>query len=155
LICITTDSIFKWRDKKINNQGVQTYGAFFMMFIYGVFIIAFFGLFANWKNQDITIANLEVLFFKNWFFNLNLIFILVLRVYSNMKQKQSKSFFGAFTPNMIVLHVSIIIGAFLMFFVVKNYPAFFHPNNLLGSVIIISPFLILKVLSQYFFKLNK
>ena len=43
------------------------FGSLFMMFIYLVFIIVFFGLIANWNNSDITLINMEILFFKNWF----------------------------------------------------------------------------------------
>jgi hypothetical protein len=51
---------------------------------------------------------------------------------------------------MVVLHISIVLGGLLMFFVVKNYPTVFTPENLWGSVIIILPFFLLKAVVQYF-----
>ncbi|MBD3749335.1 MAG: hypothetical protein IE931_07560 [Sphingobacteriales bacterium] len=63
-------------------------------------------------------------------------------------------YFEVFNPNTIVLHISIIVGAVLMFFVVKNYPDVFMPDNLWGSVIIILHFLLLKIVVNQYAKPN-
>jgi len=120
------------------------------MGIYFVFIVVFFGLMANWENKNIMIINFEILWFQNWFFNLNLLFVLFERVYIHKAKLPVKVSFGSFTPNMIVLHVAIILGALILFFIVKNYPEIFTPNNLWGSVLIVMPFLLSKRLVQYF-----
>lgn len=117
------------------------------MLIYFVFIIVFFGIIANWQNKEITIINIGILTFHNLFFNLNLAFILFERIALHWAKQPLQVSFGAFTPNMIILHISIVLGGLLMFFVVRNYPQVFTPENLWGSVILISPFLLLRMLS--------
>lgn len=93
--------------------------------------------------------NMKALFFQNWFFNINLFFVIAERIYLHKSHQPIQVSFGGFTPNMIVLHVSIILGAIMMFFVVKKYPVTFTPENLWGSVLIALPFLLLKMGMQY------
>jgi hypothetical protein len=124
------------------------FSSFLPMFIYLVFIVVFFGIIANLQNQEITFINIQVLVFRNWFFNFNLLTLLIHRIVLHRTQQPVKLHFGAFTPNMIVLHVSIVVGGVLMFFVVRNYPQTFTPDNLWGSVLIILPFFILKWLVE-------
>lgn len=150
LICICVDIFFKRYIRKEKEYGVFSLGSLFLMGIYATFIIVFFGFIAGWENEEMIFLNMEVLFFQNWFFNINLIFVLVKRIYLNKTTKTNKIAFGGFTANMIILHISIILGGVLMFFVVKPYPNFFSPDNLLGSVIIILPFFMLKIIAQYF-----
>jgi uncharacterized membrane protein len=70
-------------------------------------------------------------------------------VFLHIKQTPVKVSFGAFTPNMLVLHVSIILGVILMLFIVRNFPETFTPTNLLGSVLIIFPFLVIRAFALY------
>lgn len=116
----------------------------FLMGIYWVFLVVIFGFIAASDNTEIIIANMEVLFFHNWFFNINLLFVLLERWYLHRTQQPLQIYFDAFNPNTIVLHVSIIVGAVLMFFVVRNYPEIFTPENRWGSALIILPFLLLR-----------
>lgn len=46
----------------INNRVNQS-GVFLLLFIYFVFILVFFGLMLNWRNQESLFLNLEVIFF--------------------------------------------------------------------------------------------
>lgn len=124
--------------------------AFFLMGVYLVFIIVFFGFIANWNNRDLTMLNLKIIFFQNWFFNINLLLVLGERIMIHKTEQETKVQFGGFTPNMIVLHISIIVGSVLMFLIVKKYPDIFTPDNFWGSVIIILPFLVLKKLIPKF-----
>lgn len=126
------------------------FGSFFMMGIYLVFIVVFFGFIANHDNSEIVLVNMNVLFFHNWFFNVNLMLVLADRIFMHVRHKPVNINFSGFTANMIVLHLSIIIGAFLMLLVVRNFPTVFTPENFLGSVIIITPFLLLKLAVLYF-----
>ncbi len=121
----------------------------FLMGIYWVFLVVVFGFIAGADSTAIIIANMQVLFFHNWFFNINLIFILLERIYLHKTQQPLQIYFGAFNLNTIVLHISIIVGAVRMFFVVKNYPDTFTPKNRWGSVLIALPFLLLKMGMQY------
>lgn len=146
--------IDKWYAKKNPNvinkdwQSSDFTGGLFSMGIYWVFLVVFFGFIAASNNRNIIFTNMEVLFFQNWFFNINLIFVLVERIYLHRKQQPLTIYFGAFNPNMIVLHVSIIVGGVILFFLVKQFPATFTPENTWGSVLIVLPFLFLKILFQ-------
>ena len=146
--------IDKWYAKKNPNASNKDWkssdftGGLFSMGIYWVFLVVFFGFIAASNNSKIIFTNMEVLFFQNWFFNINLIFVLVERIYLHRKQEPLTIYFGAFNPNMIVLHVSIIVGGVILFFLVRQYPATFTPENTWGSVLIVLPFLFLKILVQ-------
>ncbi len=121
----------------------------FLMGIYWVFLVVIFGFIAAADSPDaVIIANMQVLMFHNWFFNANLVFILLQRWYQHKRQQPLRVYFEAFNPNTILLHISIIIGAALMFFVVRNYPETFTPENRWGSALIILPFLLLRLLMQ-------
>lgn len=126
----------------------------FLLGIYWVFIVAFFGFIAGAKDTNIILTNMEVLFFKNWFFNGNVLFVLLQRWYLHTTQQPLRIYVGAFNPNTIVLHIAIIIGGFVMFFVVKKYPEIFTPQNRWGSALIVLPFLLLKLGMQYLITSN-
>ena len=121
----------------------------FLMGIYWVFLVIIFGFIAGADSTEIIIANMRVLVFQNWFFNINLIFVLFERIYLHKTRQPLQIYFGAFNPNTIVLHISIIVGAVLMFFVVKEYPNIFTPENRWGSALIALPFLLLKMCVGY------
>lgn len=152
LIRIVVDHFFAKRNKNVVvEKGTSPHfisDSFFLMGIYLVFIVVFFGFIANWSNQELTIMNVRILFFKNWFFNINIMLALLERIYMHQTKQPVEVHLGLFTPNMIVLHISIIVGAILMFFVVKKMPEIFTPDNFWGSVIIITPFLALKKIVQ-------
>lgn len=123
----------------------------FLMGIYWMFLVVIFGFIAatDTEGTDIIIANMRVLLFHNWFFNINLIFVLLERLYLHKTRQPLQIYFGAFNPNTIVLHISIIVGAVLMFFLVREYPDTFTPENRWGSALIALPFLLLKMGMQY------
>ena len=151
LIRIVVDRWYAKRNPNAVNKDWQSSdftGGLFSMGIYWVFLVVFFGFIAASNNSKIIFTNMEVLFFQNWFFNINLIFVLVERIYLHRKQQPLTIHFGAFNPNMIVLHVSIIVGGVILFFLVRQYPATFTPENTWGSVLIVLPFLFLKILVQ-------
>jgi hypothetical protein len=134
-----------------NHESISIFGPLFMMAIYFVFIVVFFGVIASWGNEEVTMVNMGILFFQNWFFNVNLIIVAFEQVLFR-GQATSSLGIGPFTPPILVLHISIILGGILMFFVVKNFPNIFSPQNLWGSLLIISPFLLLKYLMYNFLK---
>lgn len=125
-----------------------------LLIIYWFFIVIIFGLFANWDNEEIMMTNFEVLFFKNIYFNLNLLFIILETCVHNMRYKNTitTQASDSITINMIVLHISIILGAFVLFLVVRQFPAIFTPANRWGSVLIIAPFLLIRLLLQLTYK---
>lgn len=147
LIRLLVDRFFMSENPNCKTDGPKKHigtESFFLMGIYVVFIVVFFGFMANFENTDIMATNIQVLFFRNWFFNLNLLIVLAERILLHRTKQPVTVYTGGFTPNMIILHISIITGGLLMFFVVKKYPETFTPANLWGSVIIILPFIVLK-----------
>jgi hypothetical protein len=151
LIRIIIDKLYAKKNPNAVNKDWQSsdfIAGLFSMGIYWVFLVVFFGFIAASKNSDIVFTNMEVLFFQNWFFNINLIFVIFERIYLHRKQQPLTIYFGAFNPNMIVLHVSIIVGGVMLFFLVRQYPTIFTPENKWGSVLIVLPFLLLKILVQ-------
>ncbi len=122
----------------------------FFLAIYWVFIVVLFCFISNWKNQDILFLNFRVLIFRDWLFNLTILGFLLnewwLRYY-NFKINTPIS--QPFTGRMMVLHVSIILGGFIYFFMIRNFPEIFTPENLWGSLAIISPFLLLKTIIDW------
>ena len=151
-IRIIIKSIFQRFNKSNNSNQLEAklmFGSLFMMLIYLVFSIVFFGLIANWNNSEITLTNMKIMFFRNWFFNINLLFVLLEHIYINLNSNNTIAVFGQFTSNMLVLHISIILGGIIMFFIVKPFPETFSPDNLWSSVLIILPFLLLKMGMQF------
>ncbi|WP_111669407.1 hypothetical protein [Algoriphagus litoralis] len=151
LIRILVDRIavkFNPNAQVTENGGIGS--SLFLMGIYWVFLVVFFALIATWDDQELSFVNLEILTFQNWFFNANLIFVLLERIYLHQRQAPLSVSFGGFTLNMIVIHISIILGGILMFFVVKNYPGIFTPENRWGSLLIISPFLAIRMGVDWF-----
>ena len=118
---------------------------FFMLFIYIVFIVVVYCFIANWGNDRLFIFNINVLLMKDWLFNFNLLGFIVYEWYLRYYyQNEIKINLNPFSGRMIVLHISIILGGFLYFFVVKRFPEIFTSENLWGSVLIATPFLLLK-----------
>lgn len=151
LIRIIVDKFYAKKNPNAINKDWQSSdlkGELFLMGIYWVFLIVFFGFIAASNNREIIITNMEIIVFQNWFFNINLIFILLERIYLHKKQQPVTIYFGTFNPNMIVIHISIIVGGIMMFFLVKRFPVTFTPENPWGSIVIVLPFLLLKILNQ-------
>lgn len=151
LVRIVVDRWYAKRNPNAINKDWQSSdlkGELFLMGIYWVFLIVFFGFIAASNNREIIITNMEIIVFQNWFFNINLIFILLERIYLHKKQQPVTIYFGTFNPNMIVIHISIIVGGIMMFFLVKRFPVTFTPENPWGSIVIVLPFLLLKILNQ-------
>lgn len=123
-----------------------------LLTVYWLFIIIIFGLITNWSNTNVLWANFEIMFFKNIYFNLNLLFIITEISFFNIQYKNSlpAQASSGITANMIILHISIILGAFLLFLVVKKFPNVFTPENTWASLLIISPFLLLRFLVQLY-----
>ncbi|MBN9294013.1 MAG: hypothetical protein J0G96_08555 [Flavobacteriia bacterium] len=131
--------------KFMGDKRDSIFSSFFMMGIYFVFIVVFFGFIASYKHDAEIYVNMKTLFFQNWFFNVNLLFIIAERIFLHKTHQPMEVSFGGFTTNMIILHISIIVGGCLLFFVVQNYPETFTPENLWGSVLVALPFLLLKM----------
>lgn len=124
-------------------------GSLLLMGIYWIFIVVFFGFIMASSHTEMITVNMGVLVFQNWFFNINLLYVVLERLYLHKTSQPVQLYFGSFNPNTIVLHISIIIGGVLIFFVVKKYPTIFTPENRWGSALIALPFLLLKLGMKY------
>ena len=113
----------------------------FMLMIYLVFIIVFFGLMLDWKNSDLVLGNFEVFFFKNALFNFSVITFLLREIYMYRSENNHVLTHHFLSSGVITLHVSLILGIFLFFFIKKEFIVFENYT----AVIAIIPFLILKV----------
>ncbi len=122
----------------------------FLMGIYFVFLVVFFGFIAHYKNYDLVAVNFEILFFQNLFFNLNVLFFLVEMVwfFKQNPNEIEQATIHPFSARAIILHISIILGAFMMLLVVPNFPNFFTSENNWSALVIIMPFMLLR----YFFQ---
>ncbi|MEO7445845.1 MAG: hypothetical protein ABIT96_03640 [Ferruginibacter sp.] len=123
---------------------------YFMLFLYFVFILVLFGIVNNWGNPKLLLFNVQVFFFKNLMFDIN-VFAIFLNEWGRQRSvtKGKNGFYNPFTGNLMILHISIILAGLLYFFVVRRFPDIFVPENLWGSVIIIAPFLVLKALLEW------
>ncbi len=133
-----------YKREKLLSIGKERSNRFFLLGIYWVFIFVFFGLMANWDNTEIMMVNFRVLLFQNVFFLANLGFFVLAQCKYNIQHREEVAEISAFTPNMVVLHISIILGGVIIFLVVKKFPETFTPENVWGSVLIIAPFLLLR-----------
>lgn len=117
----------------------------FLLGVYLVFIVTFFGFISSWENKEALKINITVFFFKDSMFTLNLAAILVnewwWRSGSSIPVRNIED---PFTGRMLVMHLSIILGAIISFMVVKRFPELFSSTSLWGSVAVSLPFLVLK-----------
>jgi hypothetical protein len=119
-----------------------SFGSFFILFIYFVFIVVLFGFMLNWRNEDLLIQNIVVLVFRNWYFNVNLLFFLAEYIYFRSKTDNANLQMQVFSKRHIILHLSIMLGALIQLMVM---PRLHIENNVLTSALVILPFLLLKI----------
>jgi len=119
---------------------------FFMLFIYLVFIIALFGFMINWNNEKLMMINFKIFLFKDLFFNVNLLGFIVNECWLNYQQKNNNNYNPEiFSGRILVLHISIILGAFLFMTLKAHFPELFSGKNAWISLFAISPFLVVKL----------
>ena len=116
----------------------------FVLFVYFIFIFICFGLMIDWKNSDLILINLSVLVFKNELFNFTIITFLGRELLLYFKNDTSTIIEHFFLSNrVIVLHISIILGMFILGFLPKSI--YENSNSNILSGVIIVPFLLLKL----------
>lgn len=120
-----------------------SFGSFFILFVYAVFIVLLFGLMLNWGNRELLGQNILVLMFRNWYFNTNLLLFFAEYIYFRNRADNSLLQMPLFSKRHIILHISIIIGALIQLSLV---PRFNLENNMWASALVILPFLLLKIL---------
>jgi hypothetical protein len=150
LISSTLDAFYLYLHKK-RNPDVHIKspyrGRLFVLAIYFVFIVILFGFVTDWRNRDLLVMNLRVLMLNDLFFVVNLACLFLNEWW--IRYRYAKKYDVAQNPfagRMIVLHVSIIGGAVMYFWLSQEFPKTFGPGNLWGSVIIAAPFLLAKAI---------
>lgn len=120
-------------------------GRFFMLFIYFVFIIVFFGFMLDWKSQDIIIGNFEILMFKNVWFNFSVFSFLAREIAEYFyEQSPHPSAHHNLSKGIVTLHLSIIFGIFIWAFVTGRFFEIDFDFGNYSSALAILPFLIIK-----------
>lgn len=120
---------------------------FFMLFVYFIFIVVIFAFILSFASNNFqkNYITFEVLFFRNWGFNLSLLFIICKEIVQyKMIDKTEKITdknlsFGA----LIVLHVSIILGV-LLWTLASGKFAIFDGVGENADKFIILPFILIK-----------
>lgn len=134
------------RSKIIDKQTYYTTlkGKLFILWIYFIFILIFFGLMLDWKNEDLIFINLQVLMLQHMLFNLTLVtfFIreMILFFNDDLRNINANVFLS---KGIITLHISIILGILIWGFLPKNWYENTDSNLLAAAVI--APFLLLKL----------
>lgn len=153
LISSSLDGLYFYMHKKRNQNVTITnpvWSRFFLLGIYFIFIVVFFGFISNWGNNQQIVMNVRVLMLSDFYFNVNLVCLLLnewwLRYHYATKYNYTPN---PFAGRMIVLHISIIGGAVMYFFLLKEYPKIFTPQNPWGSLIIAAPFLLAKAIVSW------
>lgn len=137
---------FKYIFKKSNITDVSKYisivkSRLFVLFIYLIFIIFFFGLKINWDDSDLIIDNLSVLFFKNSLFNFTIITFIIRELYFFINSKTELAAKSLFSGGIIILHISLVLG--ILFWFVSSQKIEFLKEY--ATIISMVPFLFLKL----------
>ena len=120
----------------------STFFNFFLLFVYGIFIIVTFGLLLDFKNKELFKQNILVFFFRNWYFNINLILFSIQYIIYRYQSQKTEIAITVFNKRHIILHLSIILGAVIQMILVPRLPI---DQNIWTSVLVIVPFLLLKI----------
>ncbi|WP_220760047.1 hypothetical protein [Flavobacterium sp. UMI-01] len=117
---------------------------FFMLGIYLVFIIVFFGIIIDWKELDLIGLNFEIFSFKNPYFNGSL-FIFTLKegflFYTNSKVRYAKDIFS---NGILTLHLSLLLGILIWFLSAQKWQFMVEYANVFAVI----PFLIIKIIFE-------
>ena len=105
---------------------------FFMLGIYVIFIIVFFGFLLDWKSTDVIIGNFEVFLFKNVWFNFSVLSFFIREVieyyYENIPQPNAHHMLSkgiitlhqAFNSSFIIRCYCILFLTFVLRWTVLN-----------------------------------
>ena len=125
----------KWQFLKMS------FGSFFILWIYFVFIVLLFGFMLNRDNSDLLGDNMLVLLFRNWYFNINMLLFLAEYIYFRKQADNTALQLHIFNPRHIILHISIILGAVIQLAVVPRLEI----ESKWASALVILPFMLLKL----------
>ena len=153
LISSSLDGFYFYLHRKRNPGAAirnPVWSRMFLLGVYFIFIVVFFGFVSDWGNSKVMVTNVRVLMLNDLYFMANLAGLLLnewwLRYQYATKYNSTPD---PFTGRIIVLHVSILGGAVMYFWLMQEYPQTFVPGNLWGSVIMITPFLMAKAILSW------
>lgn len=135
---------FRFKNKTLENAPKylsNTKSRLFLLMVYFVFIIVFFGLMLDWKNSDLILNNFEVFFFRNQLFNFSFITFLIREMYLFWNGVQTTTSHHILSQGIITLHISLVLGILFWFLVTKKIMMLED----YATIISIIPFLILKI----------
>lgn len=145
LVRTITEFFISLKYNKENNYFFQeAFGAFFLLFVYLVFIVVVFGIMLNWEQKQLIYENIKVVLFRNLFFNITILLFFVNFCYKIMKSDVTKVQIKVFNPRHIVLHISIIFGAVLQMIVAKKLQL----DSQQSAVLVSLPFMILNAFTR-------
>tara|TARA_Y100000815_G_scaffold251337_1_gene254753 strand:- start:324 stop:965 length:642 start_codon:yes stop_codon:yes gene_type:complete len=122
----------------------------FMLSIYFVFIIVFFGFIIDWKSSDTVLGNFGVFFFKNAFFNLSVTIFLLREIYEfyyGLRNIQNSPY-TIFSKGVITLHLSLLLGIFTWAFFNGKFGDFNLDIGSYKTIVAIIPFIIIKLIFE-------
>ena len=123
---------------------------FFFLFIYSVFIVIVFGLFFHLAkdNSDDLVRNIRIFFFRDIAFNICIMIAIVREIVQirtiSLNRYAPIPSFGAMSGNLLTLHISIILGAFLWAITSGKFTSISFTLGSLNKYAIILPFFIVK-----------
>lgn len=128
-------------------QKPQIGNRFFLLIIYFIFIIVCFGFILGWRDTDTVLQNMEVLVFKNLFFNVTVVGFLLREIIQLYTNKNEKVFLphGLFSKGLLTLHVSIILGMFVWALISGKLFDFNIDMGEYTYILAIVPFIIIKL----------
>ncbi|WP_045470770.1 hypothetical protein [Winogradskyella sp. PG-2] len=122
---------------------------FFMLGIYVIFIIVFFGFLLDWKSTDVINGNFEVFLFKNVWFNFSVLSFFIREVieyhYESIPQPNAHH---VLSKGIITSHLSIVFGVFIWSFISGKIVETDFDFSSYGSALAIIPFLIIKFIFE-------
>ena len=123
---------------------------FFFLFVYSAFIVIVFGLFFHLdkENTDALGRNIKILFFQDIAFNVCIMIALVREIIqlrtASLNRDAPIPSFSAMSGNLLTLHLSIILGAFLWAITSGKFTSFSFTLGSFNKYAIILPFFIVK-----------
>jgi len=149
LIRIIIDIVYALKNSEADDKKptpAVILGSMFIHFCYLLLIIVFFGVMLNFGNQDLVIINLRTLVLRNLGFDLNITLFAVQYGFYRKQIGNKDLQIALFDKGHLILHISIILGAFIQMQFVRKHPEYFLGHELWDSALVVLPFLLLKIL---------
>ncbi|WP_179344695.1 DUF6498-containing protein [Winogradskyella ursingii] len=123
---------------------------FFMLCVYLVFIVVFFGFILDWKTEDAILSDFEILMFQNPIFNLTVLSFLIREIYLFYSDDITIQLppHHILSKGIITLHLSIVLGVFIWALFNGKLGSFRLDLGIYSTLIAVIPFLIIKLIFE-------